>query len=92
LVLDLSHRVRGALPIPFAAANTEPTNHIAQEDQTMKTAITYRPLEKWPHDELIMLEDQLWGGWIVDEIDFEAIRTRRPHRRVRSVTELRDLA
>jgi hypothetical protein len=78
LVLDLSHRVREDLPIPFAAANTEPTNHIAQEDQTMKTAITYRPLEEWSHDELIMLEDQLWSGWIVDDIDFEAIRTGDP--------------
>jgi hypothetical protein len=53
----------------------------------MKTAITHRPLEEWSHDELIMLEDQLWGGWIVDEIDFDAIRTRRLHRRVRSVTD-----
>jgi hypothetical protein len=62
LVLALSHRAREVRPIPFAAANTEPTNHIAQEDQAMKTAIPYRPLEEWSHEELIMLEEQLWSG------------------------------
>jgi hypothetical protein len=40
----------------------------------METAITYRPLAEWAHDELIHLEEELWGGWTVDEIDFDAMR------------------
>ncbi len=44
----------------------------------METTITYRPLEEWSFDELITLEDQLWGGWNVDEIDFDDMRTGDP--------------
>lgn len=44
----------------------------------METTITYRPLEEWSDDELLTLEDQLWEGWIVDEIDFDDMRTEDP--------------
>lgn len=44
----------------------------------METTITYRPLEEWPYDELITLEDQLWRGWNVDEIDFDDMRAGDP--------------
>jgi len=45
---------------------------------TMETAITYRPLAEWAHDELITLEDALWGVWVIDEIDFDAMRKGDP--------------
>jgi hypothetical protein len=44
----------------------------------METTITYLPLEEWSYDELITLEDQLWRGWNVDEIDFVDMRIGDP--------------